>query len=354
MSISVPVYVRARSLTGFAELVSGHGGDVGALLEAVGLDAEVLSRPDAMIPFRSGAALLDRAAETLELPDIGLRLGDYQDMSILGPVALTARYAADVREALHAIVRHMPYHTPGTQVTLDTDTAAGVTSLHCGLPGFDGPPSREVVELTYVIACKVLRMIAQDAGADWQVNLPHSPGVSPARYRKAFGCTVLFEQPFDALMFPSGLLDVRIDQANDELRRKAERYIHDVVRRFPLDIGKQTSALVDRQLATGHFGLRDIARQLGMHERTLQRRLGEQDLVFEDIVDQLRRERAGEYLQSSAIPLIQVATFLGYSTQAALTRACRRWFGDSPQRLRRNQSRKGGGTSSRRRPNKPG
>src|ERR1700674_511764 len=99
MPLAVPVYVRALSLTGFAELVSGRGGDVGALLEAVGLDADVLSRPDAMIPFGAGAALLDRAAETLGLPDIGLRLGDYQDMSILGPVALTARYAADVREA---------------------------------------------------------------------------------------------------------------------------------------------------------------------------------------------------------------------------------------------------------------
>ena len=68
-----------------------------------------------MVPFRAGAALLDRAAEALGLPGIGLRLGDYQDISMLGPVALTAGYAADVREALHAIVRHTPYHTPGTQ-----------------------------------------------------------------------------------------------------------------------------------------------------------------------------------------------------------------------------------------------
>jgi AraC-like DNA-binding protein len=341
MPISVPVYARARSLTGFAEVVSGCGGDVGALLESVGLNADLLTNPDAVIPFGPAAALLDRAAETLELPDIGLRLGAYQDMSILGPVALTARYAADVREALHALVRHMPYHTPGTQLALGTDTTAGVTSLHCALPGFDGPPSRHVVELSYVIACKVLRLITKDPGGDWQVGLPHAPGVSVSRYREAYGCTVCFEQPFDALIFPSQLLDVEIDQANDELRRKAERYINDVVQRFPLDIGKQTSALVDRHLATGHFSLREIARQLGTHERTLQRRLSEQNLVFEDIVDQLRSERASEYLQSSAIPLIQVATFLGYSSQAAFTRACRRWFGDSPQRLRRRNHGKG-------------
>ena len=341
MPMSVPVYARVRSLTGFAEVVGIHGGDVVALLESVGLDADLLINPDAVVPFGTAAALLDRAAETLGLPDIGLRLGDYQDLSILGPVALTARYATDVRDALQALVRHMPYHTPGTELSLNTDTATGVTSLHCGLPGFDGLPSRHVVELSYVIACKALRMIAHDVGADWQVNLPHPAAVDPERYRQAYGCSVCFEQPFDALTFPSGLLDVSVDQANHELRRKAQRYINDVVQRFPLDIGKQTSALVERHLATGHFGLRDIARQLGMHERTLQRRLSEQDLVFEDIVDQLRRERASEYLRSSAIPLTQVATFLGYSNQAAFTRACRRWFGDSPQKLRRHQSRTG-------------
>ena len=190
----------------------------------------------------------------------------------------------------------------------------------------------------------------QDAGADWQVSLPHPAGVSLARYRKAYGCSVCFEQPFDALMFPSGLLDVRIDQANDELRRKAERYINDVVQRFPLESAnrpRRSSIAIWRPDISACATSRANS---DMHERTLQRRLSEQDLVFEDIVDQLRRERASEYLQSSAIPLIQVATFLGYSNQAAFTRACRRWFGDSPQRLRRNQSRKGGGTSSRRRP----
>ena len=58
--------------------------------------------------------------------------------------------------------------------------------------------------------------------------------------------------------------------------------------------------------------------------------MSEQGLHFEDIVDRLRRERASEYLPYSAIPLAQVAALLGYSDQTALTRACRRWFGESP------------------------
>ena len=125
MAMTLPVYVRARSLTGFAELVHAHGGDVEALLQAVGLDADVLSRPDAVVPYRAGADLLDHAAENLGLADIGLTLGGQQDISVLGPVALTARYADDVREALQAIGRHLPNHTPGTQFSLQTEPLVG-------------------------------------------------------------------------------------------------------------------------------------------------------------------------------------------------------------------------------------
>lgn len=336
MTVSLPVHVRARSLTGFAELVSRHGGDPGAMMVAVGLQPQVLSTPDAMIPFVRAAALIDLAAETLGLPDFGLRLSEYRDVSILGPIALAARYAANVREALQVVGRLMPYHTPGTQLSLDSDMASGMTCLRCALPGYEGLPARQVVEMAYVLACKFLRMVTRDTGADWVVSFPHGRGTSLARYRKAFGCTVRFDQPFDALMFPSRLLDVAIDQADDELRRSAERYIANVMRRHPLDLGRQTAALVGRQLAAGQCSLELIARQLGLHKRTLQRRLGEQGLQFEDIVDGLRRERAIEYLSQSSIPLMNVAALLGYSDQAAFIRACRRWFGESPRHVRRH------------------
>ncbi|CAE6817740.1 HTH-type transcriptional regulator VirS [Paraburkholderia nemoris] len=335
MHISLPVHVRARTLTGFAELVNRHGGDPEAMMVSVGLHPQVLGTPDAMIPFVRAAALVDLAAEMLGLPDFGLRLSEYQDVSILGPIALAARYAANVRDALQVVGRLMPYHTPGTELSLDS-TASGTTCLRCALPGSEGLPARQVVELAYVLACKFLRMVTRDAGADWIVSFPHGRGTSLARYRKAFGCTVRFDQPVDALMFPSRLLDVVIDQADDELRRSAERYIANVMRRHPLDIGRQTAALVGRQLAGGQCSLELIARQLGLHKRTLQRRLGEQDLQFEDIVDGLRRERAIEYLSQSSIPLMNVAALLGYSDQAAFIRACRRWFGESPRHVRRH------------------
>ena len=70
-----------------------------------------------------------------------------------------------------------------------------------------------------------------------------------------------------------------------------------------------------------------------MHTRTLQRRLSEQNLVFEELVDEHRKELASRYLAESNLRLTQVAGLLGYADQSALNRSCRRWFGMTPKQL---------------------
>jgi AraC-like DNA-binding protein len=61
--------------------------------------------------------------------------------------------------------------------------------------------------------------------------------------------------------------------------------------------------------------------------------------VFNDIVDDVRRDRFLELIAQPAAPSVaQLAQLLGYSEQAALTRSCRRWFGQTPTALRRQRA----------------
>ena len=114
-----------------------------------------------------------------------------------------------------------------------------------------------------------------------------------------------------------------------------ERFVSNVMRRFPLDIAAQVESLVLQQLATRQCTLPHIAQQLGLHGRTLQRRLAAQAVSFEDITDKVRKTRAQEYLPLASIPLLQVASLLGYSEQSSFSRACLRWFGQPPEQVRK-------------------
>lgn len=193
---------------------------------------------------------------------------------------------------------------------------------------------RHTVELSYAVAYGFLKLVASGDSTGWQIHFRHDQGLSPAGYARFFNCPVLLGQAEDAVLFPTALLDVKIDSTRGDLRSSAERFLQHVIRRFPLDIGRQVETLVDRQLAVGGGSIMRIAEQLGLQHRTLQRRLACQGLLFEDIVDGVRRNRAEEYLPHRDIPLIQIAALLGYNNQTSLNRSCLRWFGKPPNALR--------------------
>ncbi len=332
------VLVRARGLTGFAELVTQHGGDYKALMHDVGIPYAMLDSPEATLEHQKMVTLFERAAATLSMNDFGLRLANLQGIDILGPVALMARHAATVGDAIAAVRRHLPYHSPGADIRLEKSARGTRVCYRYELHLPSQIPRRQNTELAYSIAVKSLRLMSSADPSNWLIHFAHRDGLSPARYRRHLGCEVRLAQEFDALFFPAELLDARIDSADPILARTAASFVSDVIRRFPLDIGLQVEALIVRQLASGRCTLALVAQQLGLPERTLQRRLQGVGQRFEDMVDRVRRDRASEYLLRTAMPLRQVSTLLGYTEQSTFIRACRRWFADSPLALRNRSS----------------
>lgn len=88
--------------------------------------------------------------------------------------------------------------------------------------------------------------------------------------------------------------------------------------------------LIGQLLPASSPSLELVARQLGLHPRTLQRRLAAEGSSFAGLVDQARRERAERYLRETDMPLAQLSRALGYAEQSVLIRACQRWFGCGP------------------------
>ena len=65
-----------------------------------------------------------------------------------------------------------------------------------------------------------------------------------------------------------------------------------------------------------------MASALGLHPRTLQRRLRDEGESFEGIKDSVRRDVALRYLQQPDVSLVRVTEILGYSETSVLSRSC--------------------------------
>lgn len=86
--------------------------------------------------------------------------------------------------------------------------------------------------------------------------------------------------------------------------------------------------------STGHI-LDEVAQRLSMSPRTLQRRLAEHGTSGRAEIEAVRHEQAVRMLRDTELPMRTIAGNLGYSDHRALSRAFRRWTGDTPDSYRR-------------------
>jgi AraC-like DNA-binding protein len=158
-------------------------------------------------------------------------------------------------------------------------------------------------------------------------------------YAKRFECPVKFGQAFDGIFLSEADYKSKVIAGDPNIFSSELRMI---LARFPAHspgVEELVRQAISRALLEEDCTRAQVAASLGMHSRTLQRRLCEIGRSFEAIRDEVRRNLAVRYLARSDLYFTEIACRLGFSEPAVLSRSCRRWFAATPSELRRNLSR---------------
>jgi AraC-like DNA-binding protein len=97
---------------------------------------------------------------------------------------------------------------------------------------------------------------------------------------------------------------------------------------------EQAKAILKRLLAGQRPGIQDLARELHLSTRTLQRRLTEEGVTFQRLLEEARRELARHYLLHSSRELNETAYLLGFEDANSFFRAFHHWEGTTPGQWR--------------------
>lgn len=147
-----------------------------------------------------------------------------------------------------------------------------------------------------------------------------------------FGCRVRFKAGRNALVFRNSDLDRPFVTHNQDLLAALGAQLENELqqRNNSASVGEQVKVTLKRSLAGRRPTLPQIARELGMSARTLQRRLTGARITFQQLVEDTRREMAHHYLRQSAMELNETAYLLGYEDANSFFRAFHLWEGTSP------------------------
>ncbi|WP_217987108.1 AraC family transcriptional regulator [Dietzia natronolimnaea] len=329
--------IRTASLRGFAPLVSELGGDPEQLLHRYGISTEALAGDDGLISITAHDQMLDAAAAELGCPDLGLRLADRQDISILGPVARAVRPSATATEALECAARFLFVHSPALTIGVDDDpwNRRGVIALTYRKQLSESPYSPQAIELGLGLFHRMaVQLLGRSPGLR-SVELTHGPLSPVDRYLDFFGADVKFDRPVAALCVERRILDASFATADEEVRLAALDHLAGTYSDPAHSMAGRVRRAVGERLPGRVPPLAEVAASLAIHPRTLQRHLVVEHTTYGQVVDDLRRDRSHRFITTTDLSFTQIADLVGFSEQSTLSHAVRRWFGVSPGELRR-------------------
>ena len=325
--------VRVEALRLYREVVSDLGGDPIQLLKRHHIDPELLLTKDALISYRGMIQLLEDTARQIGCADFGLRLAARQGgISVLGPLEVAMRNASTVGDAYRYCAEHLQVYSPGVRIQLQTEAGRHRMRFDILLDRLGSAP-QAVENALCLTHHAVLTLSAGRFGAR-EVWFAHERRMPRSAYHRYFDAPVKFRQSMNAVYFNGGDFAQPIRASDPRLYEMASAYIDSQYPTRENHLAPRLRMLLQDALARGSCTSSKAAHGLGMHVRTLQRRLKLERTSFDVLRDDVRRDLAERYLRDSSLPLSRIAVLLGYSESSVLSRSCRRWFDRAPRQLR--------------------
>ncbi|NEX63683.1 AraC family transcriptional regulator [Noviherbaspirillum galbum] len=299
------------------------------LLRDAGICLDETRNPDARFSPESISRLWELAVERSKNPYLGLAMPDIAHPASFDVIVHVMMTCPDLMAALERFLRYMRIVSDAADIRLvKNDIGHGLT---IALVDTGHSPPRARIEFVVLTILNILRWITGLNLRPLSVDFPYPEPSDLQPYHLAFRCPLRFDASVHQIHFSEDALKAELPMANPALAALNDRMAGEHLHR--LDAAKLTSRvkeLVVRRLPDGDPLRADIAREMCLSERTLQRRLQEEGTSFNELVDTTRRDLADQYLRIHRITLAQTAYLLGFADQSTFFRACKRWFGTSP------------------------
>ncbi len=326
--------MRAATIADYVEVANSVGLDGLRMLRQAGISLESLEDPENRLPAGAVVRLLERSAEESGCESFGLLIAERRTFASLGPVSLLLERLPNLRAVVRAATvfqRHL-----NDVVTIGMEEEAGTTLIKLDLwPEYFGAQALDAVVGT------AYQVLVGASGGRWRPECVHTMREAPRDltvWKRMFPARIEFEANFSGFSCSSASMLVPNPLADETMARNA----HHLLRLLPLTtgpepIGDKVRRTITLLLPSGRATVDQVAGQLGLSTRSLQRRLDEEGLQFAELLSGVRQELATAYLANSARPVTSVAALLGYSSPSSFTRWFAGAFGMAPQVWRANQ-----------------
>ncbi len=328
--------VGAGFVAGLVQAVSRVGISRSALLGRAGLTQGVLDNPGARLPVADVVALFDAAMTMSGRGDIALEFARHVRPGTFHALGYALMTCKTLGEAIALVphYRRLVFDIGYSEMRVTShgqDVGLGWHVLQ-GAHAYSATLAEALIASWYAFG----RWIAGAPLPLKEVMFTHRAPAQAAAYERFFECPVRFQAAQNALVFSRELLDMPLVQADETLHLAMREQARAAMEKAfnERDIATRLRRALMPLMPKCEATLQHCAQNLAVSPRTLQRRLGEAGLGFQEVLDAARKDLAKVYLRDPGLSVQDVALLLGYAEQSSFTRAFKAWFDCSPLRWR--------------------
>ena len=286
-----------------------------------------------MVTTAQNFAIWRAIRELSKDPDAGWKFISRVETDQYHPTLLAALHARNYRESIERLARYKKLCSAEEfRVTPKGDEV--LVEVFWPFAGGEPAPAL-LIDAVFALVTELGRR-----GTKSKLNPKRIELIRPAerknRFEEYFGCPVKYGAKRDALVLRAADFELPFLTHNEELLQmlapQFDRALEDG--RTKLSILDQVKWVLKRLLSGSRPDLLMVAKELGMGERTLQRRITEQGTTFRQVLSETRHELVRQYLGDPAIEITEAAFLVGYEDPNSFYRAFRSWEGTTPAEWR--------------------
>ncbi|UZE96225.1 AraC family transcriptional regulator [Alkalimarinus alittae] len=327
--------ISAAYLRGLIDFLRLRNIDTERFLERYEIDDAMLENFQARIPVARFNQMLYEAEALTGDADIGLHAGEQIKPNQYGVLGLSIMNCKTLEEAVQRHTRYenlvcnvaiSRYQVTGDQVELIWDTCAPEATRH-------------IAEENVASWVTFARWISGTDLSPSLIEFQHAPPDSTAEHERIFRCPVQFSADRVRVVFPTEFLTLSLRQYDPAMLCMLDTYAERLLLELNHSdqfVDKVTMA-ISTHLQSGEVSLGHIAATLALSERQLQRKLKEEGLTYQGVLDETRKSLALKQIDDDMIDFSEITFLLGFSDQSAFQRAFKKWTGLTPGQYRKSQ-----------------
>ncbi|RAK57411.1 AraC family transcriptional regulator [Phenylobacterium deserti] len=323
-----PVIDRGRFPPTLWRAMRGAGLEPAKVLRMAGLPSSLHLDASALLCTAQLFAIWNAAEAIAEEPDLALRILQAADRAGHQPAFIAALYASDFRDAIGRIER---FKRMGACEVFRTEEASGLWSITKDWPFATEAEPAVSIDLSFMFLLELGRRGTGRRITPARVEY-RRPGPASAELEDYYGAPIVWGALRNAMFFHVSDLAAPFPGHSPEFLELVTPGLAAAFAELQegQEIAERVKAVLKRSLASGRPEVAHVARDLGMSERTLQRRITDEATTFRALLADARRELSEQLLADPAIHIDEVTYLLGYQDTTSFYRAFKEWAGVSP------------------------